>query len=247
MFRHVTTVLVFTATALVGCPESDPIAGGDRGADARGDAAVEVFDPTQMAPYSCEYTPAGAYSKTPADECDLIDQDCTNTMLGCSLTDQGAQCLPRGEATCGFPCERVNDCAPGLVCVGEPFACRALCRPGDPCPGNTICRDFSGRTDVGFCPVPCSVVAPDCPGGDACYLLLGRMECAPTAGPGLLEGQPCDFGDECAEGLICQDAGDRRCVQPCTTDGEFTCADEAKVCSPLTGLDPLGVCVEASP
>ena len=233
------------AAVVSGCPSSESPT--NELPDVVGpDAAGEVFDPTQMKPYNCDYTPAGPWSKDLADACNVLTDDCPTGDLGCTLTEQGAQCLPRGDATCGFPCERVNDCTSGLLCVGEPFACRAACRPGDMCPGDTVCREISGRPDLGFCPVPCSVLEPDCPGGDACYLIFGRMECAPTVGTGTPEGESCDYGDECAEGLICQDAADRRCLQPCSTDGQYECSSE-QVCSALVGLEPLGVCVSSQP
>lgn len=228
---------------LPGCgdvPASEDIAAGD--ADGVDGTDAEVFNPAIAAPYSCDYVASGSFAKLASDECNVIAPDCINSGDTCVLTDVGARCLPPGSDECGDSCELVNDCAQGLMCVGNSLACRAACRPGDPCPGKTVCRAVSGRPDVGFCPVPCSVLEPDCPSGDGCYLLFGSMECAPTRPDPKGVGDPCTTADACEAGLICQDASNLRCLQPCTAYGAYPCA-ETFACETLSGLEPLGVCL----
>jgi hypothetical protein len=215
-------------------------------ADATAGADV-ARDDLAAAPYTCTYEPAGDYTPGLADMCDALAQTCTKIGEVCALTAEGTRCVAGGGAGCGEACQFLADCPAGSVCVGDPAWCRALCRTGDPCPAGTLCRPLAGRDDLGFCPPACSVIAQDCPAGLACYVVLGNQECAPPPQQPVAAGEVCAFSDACAPGLICQPAADPRCRVPCLADGGPSGCAAAEQCTPLPGLEPVGVCFRAAP
>lgn len=55
----------------------------------------------------------------PPRSCDVLGDDC-EPMEACYIVDAdgGTDCRAAGAAPVGAPCERPNDCAPGLACTG---------------------------------------------------------------------------------------------------------------------------------
>jgi hypothetical protein len=90
----------------------------------------------------------------------------------------------------------------------------------------------------------CDAAQQNCPAGQGCYLSADGQICAdPAPGAGGI-GAPCECANCCAAGLLCAgaSAADSACHAVCTTDGEITC--DAGNCASLTGVEPLGICVE---
>jgi hypothetical protein len=59
--------------------------------------------------------------------CDLLDQDCESSAQGCYPTNEGDQCLIKGNDAIGSECGNVNDCIPGATCFAS--RCKAICDP----------------------------------------------------------------------------------------------------------------------
>ena len=192
--------------------------------------------------YTCDPQFSGSYEQPAFHDCHLVDQACSLPTEACFLGERKAQCLEIGTVPCQGICEVANDCSEGAVCIGDPGRCLALCSPGTTCQVGTRCRVIPEFASVGFCPLPCSVLAQDCPGNLGCYLISGNQECAPPASPGLQKGQLCDMANRCAVGLICQEADGARCREPCAVGGT-PC--HSGTCTGLVGLEPLGVCIES--
>jgi len=95
------------------------------------------------------------FCQTP-DDCDLIAQTGCAEMSGCYPGSAGLQCADAGMLGEGVACEYVNDCMPGMGCIGAtggPSACRAWCdMAADPstCPDGFTCTGVTGLP-VGAC------------------------------------------------------------------------------------------------
>lgn len=159
-------------------------------------------------------------------ECDLVAQDC---MPGqeCALTmaDGGytSKCQQEGTGTQpkGGTCTSSSNCVPGTEC--QMGRCAPFCCQGDPnadqkCgmspdskPGicNLTLVDKNNKT-VGYACTysddckPFQVVP--CPMGSACLIqdMSGKATCTQiNPMPGLDEGKPCSFANECKDGMYC--------------------------------------------
>jgi len=218
----------------LGCAETAPL-GSDVAADvAQNDASGPE--------YSCESFVVGTYSQPPAHECHVLLQACTVPGESCYFTEAGAECLATGTSGCGQRCEYANDCPVGTACAGDPGYCFGLCNAGQPCANGATCREFGEVEAVGYCPMACSVLAQDCPDGLGCFLVNGGEECAPLLSPSFKENQVCKSANRCQVGLVCHKLDAKRCLKAChITDRAYPCA--TGTCTPLEGLEPLGVCV----
>ena len=223
---------VILAVFTVGCAEVSPLA------DVPEDVVADTASDLPL--YTCDPQFVNSYEMPASHACHLLDQTCPLPTEACFLDEESTQCLEIGTSACGEPCVAANDCPQGAVCLGDPGRCLAMCSPGTTCQVGTRCRPIATFDLVGFCPLPCSVLAQDCPEALGCYLVAGNQECAPPASPALQEGQLCDVANRCKKGLICQESDGGRCRVPCSLDGP-ACAEG--VCAGLLGLEPLGVCV----
>ena len=196
---------------------------------------------------SCDVVPSGSYTPADGDACNVVAQDCTDGD-GCYFGEAGADCFPAGDVKCGDACVNANDCRAGTLCVDNPGRCLPFCELGEPCPGDAQCAGLQGRDDVGVCSLPvqgtsCDVLAPDCPEGEACYVVSANEECTPPSGANAGDGEACEFANDCAPGLLCVQGEDTGliCLKACPTDGSVMC--ESGPCAALDGLDGVGVCV----
>jgi len=65
--------------------------------------------------------------------CNPLLQNCAADNEGCYVA-RGAVCVVSiGTAGAGEPCQYVNACAPGLICMGYPGVCRPFCGPLKDC------------------------------------------------------------------------------------------------------------------
>lgn len=165
--------------------------------------------------------------------CDIVLQDCPpqqecvvdNSGVTVCQPVQGTQQLPLGRACC--PSTSSNPCLPGLTCVGSacvdggPATARcspACCKGDDQSCGKSDPEGISGACDLTlvdptsnkelyqvctyrqrcqpFQVEPCKV-------GETCLVedMAGTASCVTSAGK--TNRQPCSFGNECADGLIC--------------------------------------------
>lgn len=184
-----------------------------------------------------------------SDTCDLMAQDCPQGQ-GCFPSEWGAGCFVAGAVECGEPCQATNDCGAGQICAGDPSRCLAMCERGALCPNGVLCGGLQGRDDVGLCfPAKearaCSVLEQGCPEGKGCYVVDGQQECASPTPDARTRGQSCRFANDCQVGLLClgASADSLKCLSYCAVDGAVKCG--SGVCTPVRGLEPLGVCVDA--
>jgi hypothetical protein len=155
---------------------------------------------------------------------------------------RSSQQLPKGRACCSNAAD--NPCLPGLTCVGPPCSdggpvlgrCSPACCPGDDraC-GQSDPEGISGRCDItlfdtasdtelhGVCSYRerCKPFGQEsCREGLTCLVedRLGSASCITTFGK--LEGEPCHFSNDCADGLFCLDTGGGAiCRMMCLTPG----------------------------
>ncbi len=107
-------------------------------------------------PLSSCYFPGSGIPSLCLPYCDLLEQDCGPGM-GCYLVDSSFVCAPdaSGDDAGGYgdPCEFVNSCSAGFLCIGaENFGANS-------CEANQCCA-----------PV-CDATAPDCPDAGTCESL----------------------------------------------------------------------------
>ena len=167
-----------------------------------------------------------------------------------------SRCVGRGGAgRCSVPCERIGDCAPGLLCAAVDEAGGICVAPGPgaadaPCAGREDCASWfcAGDRCLGACDPttdPTPAPATPCPPDQRCLPLNTQAICTPT-GP-LPAEAPCDGPTPCATG-VCRGG---RCADACP-DG--TCADDRiclryaliqlceRRCADSTDCGPTGVC-----
>lgn len=216
-------------------------------------------------------------------ECDLFGQDCPEGEK-CTIwaNDGGSQpnatrCVPVADDAgapgdpCtveGTPASGFDDCELGSWCwnidgktlEGE---CIAFCL-GDE--SNPTCED-PGTTCVltaegpPLCYRTCNPLAPECEPDEGCYPRNEDWLCTPIG----LEagyGEPCEFINGCAPGLIClganlvagcEEGASGCCTDPCPLDDPMCQgAAEGAVCQPWyeeppEGYENLGVCVLPEP
>lgn len=61
--------------------------------------------------------------------CNVLAQDCEGAAQACYPSNQGDQCLVKGNKSGGAECESVNECAKGLTCFAS--KCRPICDPNN--------------------------------------------------------------------------------------------------------------------
>ncbi len=61
--------------------------------------------------------------------CNVLEQDCEGAAQGCYPTNQGDQCLVKGNKANGADCNNVNDCQIGSTCFAS--KCRPICDPAN--------------------------------------------------------------------------------------------------------------------
>jgi hypothetical protein len=170
--------------------------------------------------------------------CDIVLQDCPpqqecvvdNSGVTVCQPVQAAQQLERGRACC--PNTAGNPCLPGLTCVGSacvdggPATARcspACCKGDDQHCGASVPEGIAGACDITLVDPTTSKelyqvctyrqkcepfqVQP-CKLGETCLVedMAGTASCVTSAAK--TDRQPCTFGNECADGLICLGAAD---------------------------------------
>ena len=106
--------------------------------------------------YGIKGGPADLYLCTDPDDCDAVANTGCPTGEGCyvaSLT--GNLCIPNpGTGAAGSSCSMLDDCAPGLMCVGQtlPGTCMTLCNLGSnvDCDTGETCAN-AGHGTYGIC------------------------------------------------------------------------------------------------
>lgn len=88
--------------------------------------------------------------------CDPVGQTGCTSSASCYLGGNPAggvltMCLPPGSGTQGSACSAIDDCAPGLGCLGDPGSCAQLCRPSSPSCSVGTCNVIEGASDLGAC------------------------------------------------------------------------------------------------
>jgi hypothetical protein len=198
-------------------------------------------------------------SVCPPGPCDLVAQDCTHPDDACYFAEPAGggeaapMCLGQGAGEEGDPCMLPNDCVTGLLCIGptgEMGTCRGVCclNADDGCsPGLECLIPIAGPgpsdTGVGACAVPdeCDLLMQNCAGAADCYPSVKEGVAVCVAGGQLVEGDACEFANDCAGGLICTEG---ECTRICdrSESGESGC-DEDQVCVELLGFpSTVGVC-----
>jgi hypothetical protein len=174
----------------------------------------------------------------------------------------GQACTVQGSGTSG-----IDDCALGSMCWGVDTetnlgTCVALCT-GSPfapvCAAGTSCVITNGGV-ITLCLPGCDPLLQDCAANEGCYLVNDDFICAPDAsGVGGFDGDPCEFINVCAPGLMCVSAsavegcffGFAGCCTPycdLTLPGD-PCPAALEVCVPVydvgmapPGYEDVGVC-----
>lgn len=180
----------------------------------------------------------GGHCSAAKGACDLVLQDCPPQQECTTGNDgttfcqpvQGTQQLGIGRSCC--PNGAGNPCLPGLTCVGSACTdggvatarCSPACCTGDDqhC-GKSDPEGISGACDLTLVDPTsqkelyqvCTYrqrcepfqVEP-CKAGETCLVedMAGTASCVTSAGK--TNRQPCTFGNECADGLICLGGGD---------------------------------------
>jgi hypothetical protein len=195
---------------------------------------------------------SGGHCSAAKGACDIVLQDCPPQQECTSGNDgvtfcqpvQGTQQLGSGRSCC--PNGNGNPCLPGLTCVGSACTdggvatarCSPACCTGDDqhC-GKSDPEGISGACDLTLVDPTsqkelyqvCTYrqrcqpfqVEP-CKSGETCLVEdnAGTASCVTSAGKGY--AQPCTFGNECADGLICLGGGDAGvCKYACVVPGSI--------------------------
>jgi hypothetical protein len=212
-------------------------------------------------------------------ECDPFLQDCPDGEKCVPYASTGGtwdafKCVPvTGEQATGEPCsyagavEASDDCDENGGCwsvqelEGEWVGtCHAFCQGSadDPeCPEGSSC--FIGGSGLpAYCIPTCDPVAQDCGLGLGCYFDGSDFDCA-VSPQNIPAGEPCEFINDCAPGLVCSDPellptcnGASCCVLFCNLDlGDTQCdATPGTTCQPFyendtapPGYEHVGVCI----
>lgn len=202
----------------------------------------------------------GEYTNLTQGECDLLQQDCPagNT---CAPVDGDAgamttECIPaNGLKPIGELCAGQNECQAGLFCVFD--RCSPVCCNGEndqPCDGGACNLHLSLTQDTDefmwVCTYlePCEpLVADTCPDDQQCQIEQeGVMSCLPPSGANKMEGEDCNFNNDCGSQQACiQDI----CRWLCWTDnmgeapGLGGCPMNQTCQAANTGFQNLGFCI----
>lgn len=226
------------ALAAAACSSEAPDAGADAGdATAQGDAPDAARD-AALPPADAGREAGGRQCSPVKGTCDIVLQDCPpqeecvvrGSSTACVLVATSQQ-LPIGRGCC--PNAPRNPCLPGLTCVGNACVdggatttgrCSPACCQGDDLAcGKSDPEGISGTCDL-------VLVSPGttdplyyvctyrqrckpfelepCKPGETCIVedAVGTASCVDSFGK--TNRQPCTFGNECADGLVCLGAAD---------------------------------------
>ncbi|MBI5547068.1 MAG: hypothetical protein HY901_24575 [Deltaproteobacteria bacterium] len=120
----------------------------------------------------------GTGSCIPADECDLLAQDCPTATDACYPGTINMTCEPEGQKAVGQTCAAQTECVGGAICVST--TCTKLCATagGDPaCAALDSCEPVESGSELGLC--------KPCPAAQVC----GNVCCSST--------QMCDASTAC--------------------------------------------------
>jgi hypothetical protein len=225
------------AVAMAACSTSSPESGGADATtesavpDAANDSPVTKPDSGTDAGRVGNCSPAKG-------KCDIVLQDCpaqqecvvnASNATECQKV-QASEQLPMGRACC--PGGNGNPCLPGLTCVGNPCVdggpptgrCSpACCKGDDQACGKSDPEGISGACDLTLVDPTTKSALYDvctyrrtckpfkvdpCGPSETCLVedAVGTASCVTSDGK--TNRQPCTFGNECADGLICLDNGD---------------------------------------
>lgn len=248
--------------------------------DGDGDADDDATDDGD------DFVPNPDYGST--DPCSVFDQDCPEGEKCVTTLDPDFnvfRCIPvLGDKAVGEACifdseSGTDDCDANSHCWQleadeqgiEHGECVPMCSgtPDNPsCPGQgESCEGFEcrilGQVGYPFCIERCDPIAQDCGDGKSCYYDGGYLAffCGVVNVPGAL-GEPCEWTQECAAGLICVSAqalpecpGASCCAPFCVTGDDASCEASwlGTVCSDaltyplMEGCPTYGACVIPSP
>lgn len=248
----------------------DPIDGCSDGDS--GNVPFEEY-PIDHEPRSSGSGSAGG-PKEPAT-CEVFAQDCPDgekcvpfILYGREYND--TKCVPvTGSGMAGEPCtyggpaEATDNCDEDTACwdINNEWmgTCTPFCRgtPNYPiCPPGTACL-HSNDGVIAFCVNYCNPLTQTCSAGEGCFWSGESFECLPTT-EDIPLGQPCDYVNDCAKGLMCviaaslpDCAGAACCAQICDLDcGADSCDQPGTACVALheAGRAPpgdadIGVCL----
>jgi len=175
---------------------------------------------------------------TCAQTCDIVDATCTNG-TSCIALGNGNACLAftPGDTAEGEPCLWVDECAVGLVCLGQwsEYRCHRPCSPaGTACPEGSC--QTSADLPYGVCAQNCSAIADACSGTDSCKTGALGPACLPPGNAS--QGESCALDLDCGAELLCLGG---ICLSVCDPDND-TCTHS--VCRawnhPVHGI--IGLC-----
>jgi hypothetical protein len=193
--------------------------GGGTGGAAGGQAGSAGSCTPPVAGGECDtFPPCGCKA---GDSCDVVS------------TSGTTKCGPSGNIKKGFVCKYINDCAPGLTCVGS--ACKPFCEvPGDcttsgaDCTAVTFSQPDGGTADVPgmrTCTDQCDLItAQSCGPGAGCYpvddikVQPGHSVCV-EAGTSTTS---CSPTIDCAPGYVC--LSDNKCYKWCRSNVASDCS-----------------------
>jgi hypothetical protein len=158
------------------------------------------------------------------EDCDPFAQDCPDGEKCVPYSSSGGstwdanKCVPvMGDQALGEPCvyggaaEGTDDCDATSMCwnlmdvdgelVGEcaPFCLGSVVEPE--CPEGMYCP-IAGDGVLNVCIPKCDPVAQDCDDDFACYWVGQEFACVDSLA-NLPVGEPCEFLNDCAPGLMC--------------------------------------------
>jgi hypothetical protein len=151
-----------------------------------------------------------------AIECDVWIDDCPVGFKCMPWANDGGsswnatKCTPLADDPndIGDPCTVEGSPVSGIddfdgVCIGLCLGSESEPACAEPCTTCMITADGVAN----LCRAVCDPLAQDCPGGQACYALMGDpgYACVPVAGDGMA-GAPCEYINACAAGMYCADA-----------------------------------------
>ena len=229
-----------------------------------GDGGTETSDSTQTETGDSTQTETGDGDGDTAlnpDPCDVIAQDCVaEPATKCAyLADDDVQtCVePSGAQQAYEACERPNGiagddtCAAGLFCAwfGQPKTspqtrqCLAHCSAEASCDTSERCIQVGGSADSNFgvCAPACDPFGSDCVEDASCKLTEQVAEQSTfgfvcTLSGDVAEDEPCQFTEDCADGLSCWAGACRR-----TCDMDHPCPATAACVTPEFA-DGYGAC-----
>lgn len=215
-------------------------------------------------------------------DCDIFEQDCPPGFKCNPYSNDGSialdasRCVPLapdpdliGEICTGEPNGQsgLDSCELGAVCQyrsgtpGVDTRCIELCsgtRATPGCQGDASTCFSSTQTEEHLCLPRCGPFAAPCPDdwdGWSCLPATSSFICAPFVAGSQALGQPCEFVNECAPGLLCAPAGPSLCDEAAESCCQPLCdmnapdCPEPTVCQPglvdpLPGYEHLGVCTD---